>query len=103
MRLRGSPQRPVRWEDRVMARPREGVKVVFVEAPAELVERLRALAKRNRRSMNGEALVAIERHVEAEGAPRVDLLAAPPEGKAAAKPRPGGSGGKGKGKARKGG
>jgi hypothetical protein len=59
-----------------MARPREGIGVVFVEAPKELIERLRALAKRNHRAMNGEALVAIEKHLEAEGAPAVDLLRA---------------------------
>ncbi len=65
-----------------MARPREGIRVLFVEAPAELAERLRALAKRNHRSMNGEALVALERHLEAEGAPRIHpQKAPPPEGK----------------------
>jgi hypothetical protein len=51
-----------------MAKRKEGHKVVFVEAPIELAERLRAVAKLNHRSVNGEAVVAIERHVEAEEA-----------------------------------
>jgi predicted transcriptional regulator len=45
-----------------------GCKSLSVEAPIELVERLRALAVRNRRSMTGEAIVAIERYVQAEEA-----------------------------------
>ncbi len=53
-----------------MAKRKEGCKVVFVEAPVELAERLRAVAKLNHRSVNGEAVVAFERHVEAEEAAR---------------------------------
>ena len=83
-----------------MARPREGIKVLFIEAPVELAERLRAVAKRNHRSTNGEALAAIERHVEAEETARVHLLAAPPKPppeKPAGKPRRRKTPGKGKG------
>jgi hypothetical protein len=53
-----------------MAKRKEGCKVVWVEAPVELVERLAAVAKANHRSVNGEAVVAFERHVAAEEALR---------------------------------
>lgn len=49
-----------------MAKRKEGHEVLFVEVPAALKERLRAVAKQNQRSMVGEAVVAIERHVAAE-------------------------------------
>jgi hypothetical protein len=39
---------------------------MWMEAPVDLVERLAVIAKRNRRSVTGEAIVAIERHVKAE-------------------------------------
>jgi hypothetical protein len=51
-----------------MAKRKEGHEVLFVEVPAALKERLRAVAQQNRRSMVGEAVVAIERHVAAEEA-----------------------------------
>lgn len=51
-----------------MAKRKEGHEVLFVEVPGELKERLRAVSKINRRSMVGEAVVAIERHVAAEEA-----------------------------------
>ncbi len=47
---------------------KEGHKVLFIEVPEELKERLRAVADRNHRSMVGEAVVAIEKHVKAEEA-----------------------------------
>jgi predicted transcriptional regulator len=53
-----------------MAKRKEGHEVLFVEVPEELKERLRVLADRNHRSMNGEAVVAIERYVAAEEATR---------------------------------
>jgi hypothetical protein len=49
-----------------MAKRKEGHEVLFVEVPAALKERLRIVAKGNKRSMVGEAVVAIERHVAAE-------------------------------------
>lgn len=51
-----------------MAKRKEGHEVLFVEMPEELKERLRVVADRNRRSMVGEAVVALERHVMAEEA-----------------------------------
>lgn len=65
-----------------MAKRKEGCKVVFVEAPLELVERLRAVAKLNHRSITGEAVVAFERHVQAEEAARssADQLVVEPIG-----------------------
>ena len=53
-----------------MARRKEGCKVVWVEAPIELADRLAAVAEANHRSVNAEAVVAIERHVAAEEAAR---------------------------------
>jgi predicted transcriptional regulator len=53
-----------------MAKRKEGHEVLFVEMPEELKERLRAVSKWNKRSMVGEAVVAIERHVKAEEAAR---------------------------------
>jgi hypothetical protein len=52
-----------------MTKPRkEGHKVVFVETPTDLAERLAAVAKHNHRSITGEALAAFERHCRAEEA-----------------------------------
>jgi plasmid stability protein len=51
-----------------MAKRKEGHEVLFVEVPEGLKERLRVVADRNHRSMNGEAVVAIERYVVAEEA-----------------------------------
>jgi hypothetical protein len=52
-----------------MTKPRkEGHKVVFVETPVELAERLAVIAKRNHRSITGEAIEAFERHCKAEEA-----------------------------------
>ena len=45
-----------------------GTKVVFVETPQALAERLAAVAEQNHRSITGEAIVAFERHVKAEEA-----------------------------------
>lgn len=53
-----------------MAKRKEGHKVVFVEAPIELAERLKEVARLNHRSVNGEAVVAFERHVREEEAAR---------------------------------
>jgi len=53
-----------------MAKRKEGYEVLFVEVPMALKERLRVVAKGNQRSMVGEAVVAIERHVKAEEAQR---------------------------------
>ncbi len=72
----------------------EGRKVIFLEAPIDLAERLRAVAKRNHRSVNGEAIVAIERHVEAEEA--AGMPASKPEKAEAVKTK--GKGKKGGGK-----
>jgi hypothetical protein len=47
---------------------RAGHKVVFVETPLELADRLAAVAERNHRSVTGEAIIAFERHVKAEEA-----------------------------------
>ena len=55
-------------EDRAMAKRKEGHSVLFVEVPDELKDRLRVVADRNHRSMVGETIAAIERHVEAEEA-----------------------------------
>jgi hypothetical protein len=49
-----------------MAKRKEGHEVLFVEVPVELKGRLRVVADRNHRSMVGEAVVALERHVAAE-------------------------------------
>jgi hypothetical protein len=49
-----------------MAKRKEGHEVLFVEVPVALKERLRAIAKLNKRSMASEGVVAIERHVVAE-------------------------------------
>ena len=48
------------------ARLKAGHRLVYVEAPVELAERLKVVAKRNRRSVTNEAVVAFERHVTAE-------------------------------------
>ena len=53
-----------------MARRKEGWKVVAVEAPMELVERMKAIAERNHRSLSGETVAAMERYVAAEEAAR---------------------------------
>jgi predicted transcriptional regulator len=53
-----------------MARRKEGWKVLSVEAPIELVERMKAIAERNHRSLSGEAVAAMERYVAAEEAAR---------------------------------
>ena len=71
-----------------MARRKEGWKVLSVEAPVELVERMKAIAERNHRSMNGEAVAAIERHVAAEEAARP---AEPTADKAKARAKKGGA------------
>jgi hypothetical protein len=63
--------------DPTMSKRKAGHKLVTIEAPVEIVERLRALAIRNRRSMASEAIVAIERYIQAEEA----LPVAPPYGK----------------------
>jgi hypothetical protein len=55
-----------------MAKRKEGHEVLFVEVPEELKERLRVVSKWNQRSMVGEAVVAIERHVKAEEAARAE-------------------------------
>jgi hypothetical protein len=54
--------------DEVMAPKSRACGIVYVTAGPELVVRLKRVAKRNRRSMSGEAIIAIERHVEAEEA-----------------------------------
>jgi predicted transcriptional regulator len=58
-----------------MAKRKEGHEVLFVEVPQELKERLRVVAERNRRSMNGEAVVAIERYLAAEEAAEAEEAA----------------------------
>ncbi|MBY0525211.1 MAG: hypothetical protein K2R98_17525 [Gemmataceae bacterium] len=45
-----------------------GHKVIFVETPSDLAERFKLVAKHNRRSITGEALVAFERHLKLEEA-----------------------------------
>src|SRR5205823_5370966 len=70
-----------------MARRKEGWKVLSVEAPMELVERMKASAERNHRSLSGEAVAAMERHVAAEEAARPAEAAA---GKAKARAKKGG-------------
>lgn len=49
-----------------MAKVKEGHVVLFLELPEPLKLRLREIGKRNHRSMVGEAVVAIERHVAIE-------------------------------------
>jgi hypothetical protein len=49
-------------------RERAGYKALWVEAPVELVERLKTVAERNDRSFTAEAVRAFKRHVEAEEA-----------------------------------
>jgi hypothetical protein len=71
-----------------MAKRKEGHEVLFVEVPAALKERLRKVADLNHRSMVGEAVVAIERHVAAEEAARP---AAPTAQKARARAKKGGA------------
>ena len=46
-----------------MPRNREGVKVLFVELPEELLCRLQAVAKVSHRSVTGQTTVAIEEHL----------------------------------------
>jgi hypothetical protein len=46
-----------------MPRTREGVKVLFVELPADLLYRLHAVAKVSRRSVTGQTTVAVEEHL----------------------------------------
>jgi hypothetical protein len=65
-----------------MAKRKEGHEVLFVEMPVPLKERLRVVAKGNQRSMVGEAVVAIERHVAAAEAARpAEPTAAKPKAK----------------------
>lgn len=45
------------------AKRKEGHRVVFVEVPEDLVARLKALAAIHHRSMSGEVIEAVERHV----------------------------------------
>lgn len=52
------------------AKRKEGHRVVFVEMPEDLVARIKAVAKLNHRSMSGEVIEAMERHVKAEEAAR---------------------------------
>lgn len=49
-----------------MAKRKEGHRVLFLELPDGLKERLRAIARGSRRSMVAEAQVAIERHIAIE-------------------------------------
>lgn len=46
-----------------MPRNRQGVKVLFVEVPAEIWQRFRALAKFHRRSQTAEAILALEEYL----------------------------------------
>ena len=50
-----------------------GINVSIKNAPAEKVERLKARAKRNHRSLQGELLALIEAATEAEPAPQKTL------------------------------
>ena len=45
-----------------------GKRAVLLKPSAELADRLKAVARANRRSMSAEGLVALERHVKAEEA-----------------------------------
>jgi predicted transcriptional regulator len=60
-----------------MAKPREGVEIIFLEAPPGLKDRLKAVARANRRSMTAEAILALERYVESQEA----ALAQTPKGR----------------------
>jgi hypothetical protein len=69
-----------------------GHKVVFVETPEDVADRLAAVAEHNRRSVTAEAIVAFERHVKseearikAEGAPLPESATAAPKKKLASK------------------
>lgn len=59
-------------EQEQQQRPRGGLprryEQLEVRAPAETLDRLRALARRNERSVSGEVRLAVNRHLEAEGA-----------------------------------
>jgi hypothetical protein len=49
-----------------MAKRKQGHRIIFVEAPEDLARRLKDVARRNHRSMTGEAVLAIEEHVNAQ-------------------------------------
>jgi hypothetical protein len=67
-----------------------GHKVVFVEVPEGLAERLKAVAEHNHRSLTGEAVVAFERHVKTEEARiRAEAQAETPEPKGKGKAKGG--------------
>jgi hypothetical protein len=40
--------------------------VVFIAAPIEVARRFKALARRNRRTITGEGVIALKRHLERE-------------------------------------
>jgi hypothetical protein len=51
-----------------MAKRRKGHQVIFAEAPDELADRLKVVAKGNDRTITAEVLRAIRQHVEREEA-----------------------------------
>jgi predicted DNA-binding protein len=45
---------------------RPGLRALYVEVPVELGERLDTLAERNHRTIKGEVLIALEKHLAEE-------------------------------------
>jgi hypothetical protein len=58
-----------------MAKRKQGFKILTIQTPLDLAERLRAVAKANSRSVNGEVIFALKQHVASQEAALARMVA----------------------------